>query len=199
MLNYIKVHDKEQTPIISSIGIENFRNKVVVDYGCGGGSFLDLVKGVASKTIGVEPFKGYHNSLSSRGHEVYSSIKKINSQRFGSIDIIVSFGVIEHTKNPVEYLKGAYKLLKKGGKIYIETDNVNDFLMKMKIIEFERFFYRTAHYWYFDDMTLKRSLEIAGFKNINVGFRHGYDLSNALLWLRDRKPSGNSKIKNIST
>ena len=63
---YIQMHDHEQIPRISSIGIEKFRNKVVADLGCGGGSFLDIVKGVTSKTIGIEPFTGYHKSLKNR-------------------------------------------------------------------------------------------------------------------------------------
>jgi len=195
---YIEMHDHEQTPRISIIGIEKFRNKVIADLGCGGGSFLDTIKGVASKTIGIEPFTGYHKSLKNRGHEVFSSIEDIDDKYLNNLDIIISFGVIEHTTNPIEYLQGAFTLLKKGGELYIETDNVNDFLMGLELDEFKQFFYRTAHYWYFDDSSLKKSLEIAGFENIKVGFRHGYDLSNTLLWLRDRIPTGVGKIKNIS-
>ena len=90
---------------------------------------------------------------------------------------------------------GEIILLKNGGELYIETDNINDFLMGIELDEFKQFFYRTAHYWYFDDSSLKKSLEIVGFKNIKVGFRHGYDLSNTLLWLRDRIPTGIGKIK----
>jgi len=195
---YIEMHDHEQTPRISIIGIEKFRNKVIADLGCGGGSFLDTIKGVASKTIGIEPFTGYHKSLKNRGHEVFASIEDVDDKYLNNLDIIISFGVIEHTTNPIEYLQGAFKLLKKGGELYIETDNVNDFLMGLELDEFKQFFYRTAHYWYFDDSSLKKSLEIAGFENIKVGFRHGYDLSNTLLWLRDRIPTGVGKIKNIS-
>lgn len=38
----------------------------------------------------------------------------------------------------------------------------------------------------------------AGFTNIKCGFRNGYDLSNALAWLRNREPTGLGLIKNIS-
>ena len=195
---YMHMHDHEQTPRISRIGMEKFRDKVVADLGCGGGSLLDAVKGVASKTIGIEPFDEYHKSLKNRGHEVFSSIEEIDAKYFNNLDIIISFGVIEHTTNPIEYLQGAYSLLKKGGELYLETDNINDFLMGIDLDDFKRFFYRTAHYWYFDDYSLKKSLEIVGFKNINIGFRHGYDLSNTLLWLRDHIPTGVGKIKSIS-
>ena len=50
----------------------------------------------------------------------------------------------------------------------------------------------------FGQAACKKSLEIVGFENIKIGFRHGYDLSNTLLWLRDHIPTGVGKIKNIS-
>ena len=37
--DYISMHDHEQTPRISKVGIENFRDKVVTDLGCGGDHF----------------------------------------------------------------------------------------------------------------------------------------------------------------
>ena len=197
--DYISIHDHEQTPRLAEIGIEIFRDKVVVDLGCGGGSFLDVIKGVAKKTIGVEPFTGYHHSLEQRGHEVHSSSQKALQQLEESVDVITSFGVIEHTERPVEYLGSAYSLLKKGGLIYLETDNLDNFLMKMKIPEFERFFYRTAHFWYFERNSLRRIMEITGFKNISEGFRHEYDLSNVFMWMKDLIPTGIGKIQNISS
>jgi SAM-dependent methyltransferase len=197
--DYISMHDHEQTPRISKIGIEIFRDKVVADLGCGGGSFLDSIRGVAKKTIGIEPFSDYHSSLKQRGHLVYPSTQDSLNTQVNCIDIITSFGVIEHTENPLEYLNEAYSLLKKGGKIYLETDNLDDFLMKMNIPEFEQFFYRTAHFWYFERNSLRRIMEIAGFNNIYEGFRHGYDLSNAFMWMKDRVPTGTDKVKNISS
>jgi len=71
--------------------------------------------------------------------------------------------------------------------------------MKMNIPEFEQFFYRTAHFWYFERNSLRRIMEIAGFNNISEGFRHGYDLSNAFMWMKDRVPTGTDKVKNISS
>ena len=42
--DYLIMHDKEQTPRISKIGIEMFRNKIVLDFGCGGGYLLASYK-----------------------------------------------------------------------------------------------------------------------------------------------------------
>lgn len=196
--NYIELHDSEQSPRIERIGIEKFRNKTVLDYGCGGGAFLDLIKGVAIHTIAIEPFDGYHKSLQERGHEVFKYAKDAKKYE-GKVDIVTTFGVIEHVKNPLAMLTDIYELLSENGTSYIETDNLNDVLMHFDIPEFNRFFYRTAHYWYFDDSSLKNLCQKAGFNNIKSGFRHGYDLSNTFKWLKDRRPTGVDQLDFIDS
>lgn len=195
--DYFKNHDHEQNGRINKIGIENFRDKIVLDFGSGGGSFLDLVKGVSSRTIAIEPFTGFHKSLKERGHLVYSNIKECG-EYIDKVDIIISFGVIEHIDNPLDYLKSAFSLIKKGGKMYIETDNLKDILMQFKIPKFNSFYFRTVHTYYFDSKSLKLLCKNAGFKKINIDYRHGYGISNTFNWLKDLKPSGNSSLKFIS-
>ena len=195
--DYFKNHDLEQTPRINKIGIEKFRDKVVLDFGCGGGSFLDSIKGIAKKTIAVEPFIGYHESLKLRGHEVYSDIldcSHLNSK----IDIVISFGVIEHINTPLEYLKNAYSILKPKGKMFIETDNLDEILVKLGFKEFEPFYYRTVHSYYFNAKSLNSLSKKAGFNKTNNGFRHGFGISNTIKWLNERKPGGTNKLEFIT-
>ena len=196
--DYIEMHDNEQPPRLNKIGADFFRDKVVLDYGCGGGAFLDLVRGLSGKTLGVEPFSGYHDSLKRRGHEIFSDIKTAQSKYKDQVDSIVSFGVLEHVENPQQYLKDAYGLLKKDGKMYLETDNLHDILMKLNIPSFDQFFYRTAHLWYFEDKTLKQMAKQANFSDVKISFRHNFDMSNVMLWLRDNKPTGKGKLDFLS-
>lgn len=195
--DYFNNHDHEQTPRINKIGIEKFRDKVVLDFGCGGGSFLDSIKGIAKKTIAVEPFVGYHESLKSRGHEVYSDVKDCSSL-ISTIDIVISFGVIEHINEPLDYLANSYDLLKTNGKMFIETDNLDDILVKLGFKEFEPFYYRTVHSYYFTAKSLKELAQKAGFNEIIVGHRHGFGISNTIKWLNDRKPGGLNKLEFIT-
>jgi 2-polyprenyl-3-methyl-5-hydroxy-6-metoxy-1,4-benzoquinol methylase len=196
--DYIEMHDNEQPPRLNKIGADFFRDKTVLDYGCGGGAFLDLVSGLSEQTLGIEPYSGYHESLMERGHEIFSDIEVAQSKYKGQVDSIVSFGVLEHVENPQQYLKDAYTLLKKGGKMYLETDNLHDILMKLNITSFDEFFYRTAHLWYFESKTLRQMSEQASFSDIKISFRHNFDMSNVMLWLRDNKPTGNRKLDFLS-
>ena len=196
---YFITHDQEQTPRINKIGIEKFRRKKILEFGCGGGSFLDAVKGVSEHTVAVEPFKGYHSSLLQRQHEVFSSSEEALNKYRNKIDIIVSFGVIEHVKDPNQFLQEAYELLVEGGELILETDNKDDFLMNMDLPEFKMFYYRTAHYWYFNEKSLKNLCINSNFRNIEMNYRHGYDLSNVFHWLLDKKPTGLAKTTGISS
>ncbi|GAA0366714.1 hypothetical protein GCM10009092_33830 [Bowmanella denitrificans] len=192
--DYIRMHDGEQPPRLEHVGIGHFRDKQVLDFGAGGGAFLDHIKGVAKQTYAIEPFIGYHQALSARGHQVFSDAHIAKGQVAEQIDTLVSFGVIEHVDDPLQFLCDAYDLLRPGGKMFLETDNLNDVLLQLGIPAFEPFFYRTAHLWYFDQASLVRLAQKAGFADIKVSFRHNFDLSNALMWARDGKPTGNAKL-----
>ena len=113
--DYIEMHDNEQPPRLDKIGADFFRDKIVLDYGCGGGAFLDLVSGLSGETLGIEPFSGYHESLIGRGHEMFSNMETAQSKYKDKVDSIVSFCVLEHVQNPQQYLKDACSLLKKSG------------------------------------------------------------------------------------
>ena len=192
---YIKEHDSEQAERINKLGSGFFRNSIILDYGCGGGVFLDLVKGLSLTTIGIEPYIGYHDSLRDRGHVIYSDVDLAMHEYKGKVDRMVSFFVIEHVNDPVQYLTDSYNLLNVGGSLYLETDNLNTILFELGASKYEEFFFRTAHQWYFDSDTLQELAQSVGFSEIKISFRHRYDLSNAVLWMRDSIPSGNGKVK----
>ena len=175
----------------------SFRNKIVADVGCGAGSFIDHIAGLASKVIAIEPTKMYHDSLTDRGYQVFSYANEAKTKFNNSVDITVSFQVIEHVENPIQFLKEIYLLLKKGGKLILATPNHDDILMKLLPQSFPSFFYRRAHRWYFDEESLLYCLKQSGFKNIDVRHKHTFGISNTLAWLRDKKPQGNIQLSGI--
>jgi hypothetical protein len=52
------------------------------------------------------------------------------------------------------------------------------------------FFYHLSHVYYFSARSLTFALNEAGFQGIRIGNVHKYDLSNMLIWARDRKGAG---------
>lgn len=175
----------------------SFRNKIVADVGCGAGSFIDHIAGLASEVIAIEPTKMYHNSLSDRGYKVFSYANEAGTKFNNTVDIVVSFQVIEHVENPIDFLKDICSLLNKGGKLILATPNHDDILMKLLPESFPSFFYRRAHRWYFDEKSLSYCLEQSGFTNLEVRYKHTFGISNTLAWLRDNKPQGNIELPGI--
>jgi len=192
--SYFALHDDQETGRLAAIDMRNLRSKIVADFGCGAGSFLDFVKGVASRVIAIEPDVNYQASLASRGFDVFQGGEDALIRFRNKVDVITSFCVIEHTQSPLLYLEQCYELLKPNGVIYIETDNLDCLPMVLSCKPFKEFFFRTAHTHYFNRETLSATMARAGFLVETVTFRQIYDLSNLVLWLRDGMPTGNEKL-----
>jgi|TARA_B100001971_G_C18236660_1_gene567740 SAM-dependent methyltransferase len=193
--HFYKLHDKEQADKLKILGTDNIRGKVIADVGCGAGSFLDLLKGVASTTIAVEPAMSFHNELQSKGHNTYRYCKDAINDWENSVDIVVSFTVIEHIKDPIGFLKEIKSLLKPNGYLLISTPNTDDWLLEFMPVDYGRFFYRYVHKWYFNCESLKFTSNAVGFKDISIRFIQRFDISNAILWAYKRSPTGLGKFK----
>jgi 2-polyprenyl-3-methyl-5-hydroxy-6-metoxy-1,4-benzoquinol methylase len=176
----------------------SLRGKVIADIGCGAGSFLSHVSGLAEKIIAVEPTERYHNSLRQRGYDVFSYATDALKVHPEGVDLAVSFQVIEHVLNPRAFLTELAALLKPGGSLIIATPNRNDILLKLLPEEFSPFFYRTAHRWYFDRLSLRHCAEAAGLLIESERYLQTYGMSNALLWMKERRPTGNTRILGIN-
>ncbi|MEO7986328.1 MAG: class I SAM-dependent methyltransferase [Gemmatimonadales bacterium] len=187
---YYALHDAEQPAKLAILGAEGVRGKVVADIGCGAGSFLNLIKGSAATTIGIEPSRSYHQALTSKGHAVFPFCADAAAEWRGRVDVAVSFSVIEHLDDPAAFLREARTLLRPGGTMLVSTPNLRDWMLELLPQEYGSFFYRTVHSWYFDVNGLGVLARAAGFSSCDVRSVHRFDLSNALLWLRDRRPTG---------
>ena len=191
--DYRKAHDELWNHKLYRIGIHNCRNKTIADFGAGGGSFLDALQGFAKETIAIEPAKHWHEAISKK-HRVFSYGKELIDSGV-KIDIGVSFDVIEHVPVPETYLKEIYTSLNDGKKLYLMTPNSDEILFDLATKNFEPFYYRTAHSYYFCKDSLKFLFERGGFKNINLGYYHEMDISNLTYWLKDGSPTGKNKNK----
>lgn len=189
--------DPTQLQNLTALWPLSLRGKILADIGCGAGSFLDHVSGLAAEIVAIEPTPLYRDSLGQRGYAHFAYASDAAAARPASVDIAVTFQVIEHVSDPVGFLRDIHALLKPGGEIVIATPNRADILMTLLPDEFPAFYYRQVHRWYFAADSLRLCAEKAGFIVEDNRFVHGFGMANALSWLRDRKPTGHRTLPGI--
>jgi SAM-dependent methyltransferase len=191
---FYKEYDINDTNKITKIGLHNFRNKRVADFGTAAGTFLQAIHTIAKTTIAIEPSKYFHETLQKTNDYVFSYGKDLCASGM-KINIATSFDVIEHVSSPIVYLKEIYESLQEGGVLYLKTPNFNDILHELLPESYDSFNYRTAHLFYFDKTSLGFALKEAGFTNFEIQYIHDYDISNMLYWMKEKRPTGNGKTK----
>lgn len=190
-------HDVLQLQSLKALWPESLRHKVVADIGCGAGSFLDHVCGLSREAIAVDPCKLYHDSLKARRYAVYSIAEDAAADWAERVDFAFSFSVVEHVLNPRSLLEDIGRLLTDEGKLMVSTPNRRDALMDLGGQEYQQFFYRVAHRWYFDVDSFSRCAQEAGLEVTDTRYVHRFGLSNAMAWLRDRKPTGDEVLPHL--
>jgi len=162
--------------------------KKLADFGCGSGDFLKLVQPYCAEVIGIEFQQNYVDELNSISIPCTNSIETIKD---GSLDIIVSFHVIEHLPNPLETLSILMKKLASGGQILIEVPHANDFLLSsVKCEGFKQFTLWSQHLVLHTRESLRETLKYVGFNDIHIEGVQRYPLSNHLNWLANGVSGG---------
>lgn len=182
--NYLQ--NKERSEKLTSL----LTNKIVLDFGCGDGAFLNNIKPFAKAVAGVE----MAGSLRKHITENYKIqvFKDINDLK-GTYDVITMFHVIEHLHNPLEVLNELKKHLNPKGIIYIETPNSNDALLSLYDCKaFKNFTYWGCHLYLFSPTTLETLIGKTGLKINYVSQIQRYPLANHLYWLAKGKPGGHT-------
>lgn len=174
---------------LEKIGSVNLVGRSVLDFGCGSGAFLDLIKGFAGETIGVERDTGLAQSAKARGHRVFGSL----DEAYGAgvrADTVVSFDVLEHLTEPLAILQSMKDVLGTQNRLYFGVPNQHDKL-KEWVAAYLPHFYHVEHLWYFDSRSLRIVFEKAGFLVNNIRYLHKYNFMNLVEWARTGQAPGN--------
>ena len=197
--DFYKNHDHEQIRVLDFLNLGDLRGKKIADIGCGAGSLLDFMKGVAASTYSVEPAEHFKQNNLKKGHQAYSYCSDLNKDLGEEqLDIVFSMSVIEHIEDVKPFLNDIYKSLKPGGTFWLSTPNNDDALKELLPEDYKKFYFRKVHFWYFNKNSITFLLNQVGFKNVQVHFFQRFGLSNFLNWLNFKKPSGNAQHEFIN-
>jgi len=143
-------------PIVSAIRKCTTYDSKILDWGCGDGSFISLLRNFGLHCFGIDAYRKDLN-------DPQISATTIEKADFpdGYFDIITCFHVLEHLADPLTSAKQALKLLKTGGLIIIEVPNLDS-------VGFQIFKRRwqplgiPTHLNHFTPITLQKVFESAG-------------------------------------
>jgi SAM-dependent methyltransferase len=97
----------------------------VLDVGCGNGEFLRASSDAGWRSLGCDPDPKTVQRARAGGFEVRLGGIEAWADAGASFDAVTLNHVIEHLHDPLGEIAQAWRLLKPGGTIYIETPNVD--------------------------------------------------------------------------
>jgi 2-polyprenyl-3-methyl-5-hydroxy-6-metoxy-1,4-benzoquinol methylase len=167
-----------------------------LEIGCAAGSFLYLLKQKCDDCVGIELHEAFSSfARNELGLTVFD--RPVEEIEFppGSIDAIFMWHVLEHFRDPSSFLKTLFRLLRKGGCLFLELPNVDDALLTLYRLEsFSGFYYQPAHSYYFSRQTMARILKQAGF-DYRIHMLQRYSALNHLHWIMQGKPQAKPAFK----
>lgn len=122
---------------------------VVVDIGSNDGIFLEPLKNLGIKAIGVEPAKNVAKVANSKGLFTLTkyfddkTVIKIKND-FGKVDVVTAFNVFAHGDGLKEILENTQNLLKKDGEFIFEIQYL---LRTIKDLTFDNIYHEHVNYW----------------------------------------------------
>src|SRR3989344_1291563 len=186
-----------QKPIIQKLEPILRPNMKVLDVGCSTGHFLEALRGRVKPRVGFELDEAAVKFIKRNlNFKVYSEpIERVNMAE-GPFDLITALQVLEHVPDPFGFLSGIAINLKPNGYLYLELPNVSDVLLTVfKVKEYEDFYYREPHVYYYSKDTLGALLKMAGVEG-KPGNVQRYNFLNHLNWILAGKPQSNFNVGN---
>ncbi len=134
----------------------------VLDVGCAAGYFLAVMREKGWTVTGVEPSETIA-SFGMRKFDIPILVGRVEqmSLKAASFDLITLWDVIEHVPNPREFLLHLRKLLKPGGKILLETQDVQSPVARLLGKRWHHYKH-AEHLWHFSPATIRQLLSGTG-------------------------------------
>jgi len=109
----------------------------------------------------------------------------------------VHFFVLEHIRDPFDFLQETFQMLKPGGRMIAEIPCANDPLTALyDIPAFEKFYWSIAHHYYYTPESISYVVEELGYE-YRLLPEQRYDLSNHMIWMQHGTPGGQARYDTI--
>ncbi|MEN8241101.1 MAG: methyltransferase domain-containing protein [Chloroflexota bacterium] len=165
----------------------------LLEIGCGFGYFLDEARPYFKHTTGTDFSSGACQAAGEVADHVFlGGLAEVPAEM--SANLIVALNVLEHTYDPVQFLKDASSKLSAGGKIIMAVPNMDSFIRKLmgrgwpsyKVPE---------HTLYFIKNTLIRVMQEAGLQNVKTTpFLHAFPVNLIASKFKLKLPSAFQKL-----
>ena len=137
--NWQRVHSERQDWKIASTWITQYLkyHSAVLDVGCFDGGFLKALSTVHD-CFGIEIHEAAGKNALENGIQIIGKDFADLTDVGITFDAVTSFDVIEHTQNPLEFLRQMAKVTKSGGIVIVSTGNCDTFSWRLM----------GSRYWY---------------------------------------------------
>lgn len=143
----------------------------LLDVGCYTGVFLDVAAGHRWPVVGVEPSRWAADIARRKGHRVYTGTLETAPFERNSFAVLTMWDTLEHYTDPVKELRWAHTLARDDGYLVLSTVNIDCWFARVLGKRWP--WYMRMHLSYFTPRTLRRALELAGWRVVRLdGYAH---------------------------
>lgn len=182
--NYFNKYQQEAAKVF--ISKFNLINKDIIDVGCGDGYFSELLKKNGAKVTGIDPSKSACESTRKRGIKViYGYInKKVKLDT--KFHAFTACQVLEHIRNPQEFLSIIKNNLHQDGYGFIEVPSLAKTLDEHRYSDFF-----PDHVAYYNAASLAFVLKLSGFEVLDIHQSVNNEFLTAFVRVKKKKENEN--------
>lgn len=140
----------------------------LLDIGCGFGLLLKSAQEQGFEVLGVEKEqKAVEMAAKKWGLPVIKGEFPEVKLECDSFDVVTCLDVLEHVKNPQNFLSSLHRILKKDGLLVVQAPNIESMMAKITGQRWN-WLLLPSHLWHFSPHTFKTLVETHGFKTLTL-------------------------------